>query len=247
MELDKQRIRRKLKPMQAESIIAVATVGPPMANSLGKDPYVTADAVARVSGGKAATVRTNLKVLDYPGSPVSRVTVPMGTKSLTAYDFAGMDTPALLTALGDFAENLGAPPKLSRERVRCHHCPEGTTQTAATICDGCHRVLARRKLEAPNVQKNTTLETPPRTVDVLRTYRAGKHHVGAADGAQHIDVRNVRKTRVLSDEPPPKRCPANGCRAMEFRQHSSGSWRCLKSGHDSSMYPHLAAVLGGSE
>lgn len=195
MELDKQRIRRKLKPMQAESVIAVATIGPAMANSAGvATPYVTREAIAHVAGGKPATVGANLHVLDYPGSPVTRVTVPKGQKSLTAYDFAGMDTPDLLRALADFAEGLEVAPKLTPERVRCERCPTGTTQTSAIICDGCSKVLVRKHLPGPNVQENSTLEATAGTVSV-RTYRAGKQHVGprrfAEDRPQRADKQRV--------------------------------------------------------
>jgi hypothetical protein len=38
----------------------------------------------------------------------------------------------------------------------------------------------------------------------------------------------------------PKRCPAPGCRSMEFRRDPSGSWRCLKSGHDPRAYQPFA-------
>lgn len=304
MELDKQRIRRKLKPMQAESLIAVATIGPPMANSVGANPYVTADAIAKVAGGKAATVRNNLRVLDLPGSPVERVTVPMGPKSLTAYNFAGMDTPDLLTALGDFAEQMDAPPKLSPARPTCSKCPEGTSQTVATICDGCRSVLQRRTVAAPaNVQENTTLDTGiPPTVSV-RTYRDEKHHV--AEQREPVNIGRIRVERSVENgirtermivsevagrrdvdttgncsacgdytshrtrsgvttcsgcgatlaaadwaaQPPsgpPTRCPVPGCRAMEFKPYADGSWRCLKSAHDPSLY-ELATVAGGSE
>jgi hypothetical protein len=34
----------------------------------------------------------------------------------------------------------------------------------------------------------------------------------------------------------PQRCPAPDCRAMEFKQHPDGSWRCLRSSHDPSAY-----------
>jgi len=47
-------------------------------------------------------------------------------------------------------------------------------------------------------------------------------------------------------DPPPIRCPAPDCRAMEFRPVPNGGWRCLKSSHDPSAYL-LAAVAGGEE
>lgn len=260
MELDKQRIRRKLKPMQAESVIALAIVGPAMANSAGVDkPFVTGEAVARVAGGKTATVRSNLRVLDHPDSPVRRTTVSMGVKSLTAFDFAGMDTPDLLTALGDFAEALDAPPKLSPVRIHCQRCPEGTTQTVATICDGCRSVLQRRTVAAPpNVKENTTLAEDPESTVSVRTYREGKHHV-AEQPYQPPLMRVLQHDEKHAVVPQPRglhvvnvwRCQAwlpNGdqCMSLERYPRAAGGWRCDGCGRVERSEA-LAAVAGGSE
>ena len=40
----------------------------------------------------------------------------------------------------------------------------------------------------------------------------------------------------------PDRCPAPGCKAMEFKPHPDGGWRCLKSAHDPAAY--VLAMMG---
>lgn len=41
------------------------------------------------------------------------------------------------------------------------------------------------------------------------------------------------------------RCPASGCRSLERRIRTDGSWRCASRGHESSDYEALAAIAGG--
>ena len=66
----------------------------------------------------------------------------------------------------------------------------------------------------------------------------------AHSDAQPVSLFDYAASR--RPDPPPERCPAPGCRSMEFKRQSDGSWRCLKSGHDPSAYQVVPAVAGGS-
>lgn len=244
MERDKQRIRRALKPLQAESIIGLVTVGPAMARAAAvkgaAHPFVTRAVVAAFIGKDEQTVGTNLKVIDLPGAPISRDTKSHGLKKLTAYDFAGMDTPDLLTASADWAEQLAAPPKLSPKRPVCPTCPVGTAQTAALVCDGCSRLLMKRRPASPNRMKNILLgERPPNPVfDV--NYWNEKHPIADGDltrppGAEEVASSPEWLHRQPEREPWPEPDPATiAGSALPLAPQSQSAYE-------------LAAVAGGAE
>jgi hypothetical protein len=80
-------------------------------------------------------------------------------------------------------------------------------------------------------------------------------HSEHADCGQDLQLGDSGSSPVslleyAASRPPddlPKRCPTPDCRAMEFRQHPDGSWRCLKSGHDLRAFELLPAIKGASE
>jgi hypothetical protein len=59
------------------------------------------------------------------------------------------------------------------------------------------------------------------------------NHIVRESGPPPVSLLDYAVSR--SPEPP-KRCPAPGCGAMEFKPHPDGSWRCLKSSHDPRAY-----------
>jgi hypothetical protein len=69
------------------------------------------------------------------------------------------------------------------------------------------------------------------------------HTLGDSDSAP-MSLLDYAATRP---QEAPKRCPAPGCKALEFKPHPDGSWRCLKSGHDPRAYELIPMAAGGSE
>jgi hypothetical protein len=114
-------------------------------------------------------------------------------------------------------------------------------------CPDCGKVVGERtvtraEFDALNVQVEHSEGTSP-TV-------SGSNPIEVQVGHSERQPVNLGRIRFKRDQPhaePPQRCSAPGCRALEFKAHPDGSWRCLKSAHDPRDYEPLAAVAGGSE
>jgi len=116
------------------------------------------------------------------------------------------------------------------------------------------RLLEPPRHEIRDVDGRTSTVSGGLTKDPgIRDVEAVQAELGFADVPGH-EVRDVGTAPVSMldyaasrrPDPPPERCPAPGCRSMEFKRQSDGSWRCLKSGHDPSAYQVVPAVAGGS-
>lgn len=128
------------------------------------------------------------------------------------------------------------------------------------FCPECGKVVGERimtlaEFDALNVQLGHSEEIPPHVSNANLIERQNGHSEHAHGPADRLNVQAVDSGPPLSlldyaatraPDPPPARCPAPNCRAMEYRQLADGSYRCLKSAHDPSAYL-LAAVSGGSE
>jgi hypothetical protein len=177
-DLAKARVRRAWKPGQADAIIAVATIAPPIANAHQTDaPIITRSMVAETNGSHVGSAGENLKVFDLPGSPIKRSPKPLGTKELTTYQVGGLTTPEILEQMAELGERIkeqdGARPATRAKRVRCPDHPDaGTIASIVCAAEGCGNILDERHIAAPvvdNSSETRALEATPPAVDALRT------------------------------------------------------------------------------
>ncbi|MCC7107122.1 MAG: hypothetical protein IT307_18475 [Chloroflexi bacterium] len=168
-ELAKQRLRRAWKPGQADAIIAVATIAPPIANAhQTDDPIITREMVAESSGAHPGTAGENLKVFDLEGSPIQRVRKMFGPKALTAYQLNGLTSVEILEGMADLGENLDKRPATRAKRVRCQTCPADTGTVVNIICAGCGALLDERHVAAPSADNvSETLALGERTTPTV--------------------------------------------------------------------------------
>lgn len=119
---------------------------------------------------------------------------------------------------------------LVRIKGYCPECGKVVGETAVTLAE----------FDALNHQLGDSEASPTHGVGVVPS----SNQLGDSDTAPRslLDYAAARPP-----DPPPKRCPAPGCRAMEFRQAPDGSWRCLKSAHDPRSYELVPMVAGGEE
>jgi hypothetical protein len=123
-------------------------------------------------------------------------------------------------------------------------------------CPDCGEVVGERvirvaEFDALNPLNHEIRETGSRARPpvVVRTKGHGMRETGRVPlptPAARPENHEVRETEpapvslldyaVTRGDDPPERCPAPGCRALEFKRGPDGSWRCLKSGHDPSAY-----------
>jgi hypothetical protein len=75
-------------------------------------------------------------------------------------------------------------------------------------------------------------------------YEADALKVQPVDSGHPVSLPDYATSRPTGR---PERCLAPGCRALEFKPHPDGSWRCLKSGHDPRAYELIPMAAGGSE
>jgi hypothetical protein len=95
----------------------------------------------------------------------------------------------------------------------------------------------------PFHHENSPDETVTRFQDDDPKYLTQSRH--AENGLPDpVSLRAYAAARSQPFSEPPPRCTAPGCKAMQFRKLEDGSYRCLKSAHDPSVY-QLAAVAGG--
>jgi len=213
-EMAKQRIRRAYKPGQADTIIAVAQIAPPIANAHQTDePIITREMIAETNSSHPSSAGENAKVFDQPGSPIQRIPKTLGTKSLTAYKLGGLGTVEILEKMADLGETLDRATPTRAKRVRCERCPDGTTQTLAIICDGCNGLLSKRQvtpLLPTNASETRALDDPPPSVNVLVTHGARNACVaGRPESRQPVSIGQIRMTH--HQEPPRPRCARAGC------------------------------------
>jgi len=148
-----------------------------------------------------------------------------------------------LKALPDKPKHGGSPQATeARERARrgCGH--DDAPVMISGCCAACGDVLGDRRISADD-------------------WAALKHQDGVSEGGPfhvplvpkgHQDDVSAALVDLLTyaaarNQERPTRCPAPECRAMEFRQLPDGSWRCLRSNHDPSVYPLLTAAVAGGE
>jgi hypothetical protein len=148
----------------------------------------------------------------------------------------------------------GGSPQATEARWR--RCPNHQDDDVIIrgLCSACGKVVGERRVSAQEWEVLNPQVCDSENGSARCAGGALKgHNLCDSDGSgplnpQDVDPAPVSLFDYVASRPQerPKRCPAPGCRAMEFRALPDGSWRCLKSGHDPSRY-ELAAVSGGSE
>jgi hypothetical protein len=143
-----------------------------------------------------------------------------------------------------------------RSTTHCAECDRqigGTTETLRKQVDAvgpdspttCVRSNSEEQLDAVDDHDSEAMaERAAAMVAIPDPIRAP---VVKAPRKEPVNIGQIRFRRDRERLKPPVRCPAPGCRALEFRALPDGSWRCLKSAHDPRDFEPLATVAGGSE